>query len=155
MKLLRTFLDHPAALVMAVLLGWGLSEYAMVMTGKHLSWEMGMACNCLGVVTVNLYTMRNESLDIFKSDRSVIYAVLTGVFYAVADIYFLKLSGNTRLHHLADVSVLAPLCALYVLIPTALGVLIDREPVTTRKVVGVGMAVVAIFLLGHDDDDRR
>ena len=47
-----------------------------------------------GVVTVNLYTMRNEALDIFKPNRWVVYAVLTGVFYAVADIYFLKLSGT-------------------------------------------------------------
>ena len=36
MKLLRTFFDSPVALVVAVLLGWGLSEYAMIMTGKVL-----------------------------------------------------------------------------------------------------------------------
>eukprot|EP01052_Picozoa_sp_SAG31_P013031 SAG31_NODE_774_length_12192_cov_26.736128_8_plen_160_part_00 len=106
-------------------------------------------CSKPGVVTVNLYTMRNEALDIFKPNRWVLYAILTGVFYAVADIYFLRLSGqftsdraadlrrrglifcrsllagSTKLHHLADVSVLAPLCALYILIPTALGVVID------------------------------
>ena len=35
------------------------------------------------------------------------------------------LAGSTKLHHLADVSVLAPLCALYILIPTALGVIVD------------------------------
>ena len=50
---------------------------------------------CTGVVTVNLYTMRNEALDIFTPNRAVMYAILTGVFYAVADIYFLKLSGDS------------------------------------------------------------
>ena len=34
-------------------------------------------------------------------------------------------AGNTSLHHLADVSVLAPLCALYILIPTFMGIAID------------------------------
>jgi hypothetical protein len=34
MKLLGTFFDSPVALVVAVLFGWGLSEYAMIMTGK-------------------------------------------------------------------------------------------------------------------------
>ena len=73
--------------------------------------------------------MRNETLQIFNLDISCVFAILTGVLYSIADIFFLKLSGNTHVGHLADVSVLAPLCALYILIPTILGILLDVSPV--------------------------
>ena len=127
--LLRTALNNPAVMVGAVITCWGLSEYFMIMTGKRLNWQTGLFFNCLGVITVNLYTMRNETLQIFNLDISCVFTILTGVLYSIADIFFLKLSGNTHVGHLADVSVLAPLCALYILIPTILGILLDVSPV--------------------------
>ena len=72
-----------------------MSEYLLVLAGRELNWQTGIFYNCLGVVTINLFTMRSGNVDIFRFDKWVFYAVLTGVLYAIADVYFLKLSGNT------------------------------------------------------------
>jgi hypothetical protein len=156
-------------LVAVVLLGWGLSEYMLVLTGKNLSWTSGMFYNCIGVISFNVgvvayrvYSGDSEKDSGWRVNRWVVFAVLTGLLYAIGDVYFLKLSGSAReneagrdIGHLADASVLAPLCALYILLPTALGVLVDGEPMTKRKAGGVLLALVSIMLLSMEGDEEE
>ena len=148
---LKKAIDNPYVLVVIVLLGWGVSEYLLVLTGRAVNWQTGMFYNCLGVITVNLFTIQSGNIDVFRFDKWVVYAVLTGILYGGADIYFLKLSGNKDISHMADVSVLAPLCALYVLIPTILGLVLDGEPLTKRKLAGIVLATVAILILSFEE----
>lgn len=148
---LKKAFNNPYVLVVIVLLGWGVSEYLLVLTGRAVNWQTGMFYNCLGVITVNLFTIQSGNINVFRFDKWVVYAVLTGVLYGGADLYFLKLSGNKDISHMADVSVLAPLCALYVLIPTILGLVLDGEPLTKRKLAGIVLATVAILILSFEE----
>ena len=132
---------RPFILVGVVLFSWGLSEYLLVLTGKKLNWQSGMFYNCVGVVTFNVASVAMTPVDL-SVDRWVVAATLTGVLYGLGDVFFLKLSGSgeqnleeggQKLGHLADASVLAPLCSLYILIPTGLGVFIDGEQIDKRE----------------------
>ena len=180
---LKKLLIHPYMLVVIVLLGWyvsfnnlvvwlvpsssvsgwlmrsvfvvrrGFSEYFLVLTGRAVNWQTGMFYNCLGVITINLFTFQSGAVDLFRFDRWAGYAVLTGILYGGADLYFLKLSGNKNISHMADVSVLAPLCSLYILIPTLLGIFVDTEPLTKRKGFGILLATLAILLLSFEEQE--
>ena len=52
----------------------GVSEYLLVLAGRELNWQTGIFYNCLGVVTINLFTMRSGNVDIFRFDKWVFYA---------------------------------------------------------------------------------
>jgi hypothetical protein len=52
-----------------------------------------------------------------------------------------------------SVSVAGPVSGLYLTLPAVLGVLLLGEPLTWAKVVGLLMAVAAIYLLGSDGGD--
>ena len=133
----------------------GVSEYLLVLTGRAVNWQTGMFYNCLGVITINFFTIQSGNVDVFRFDRWAGYAVLTGVLYGGADIYFLKLSGNKNISHMADVSILAPLCALYILIPTILGIVVDGEPLTKRKLLGIILATAAILILSFEEQEEE
>ena len=124
-----------------------------MLTGRSVNWQTGMFYNCLGVITINLVTFQSGNVNLFRFDKWVGYAVLTGILYGGADIYFLKLSGNKNISHMADVSILAPLCALYILIPTLLGICVDREPLTKRKGLGIVLATLAILILSFEEQE--
>ena len=131
----------------------GISEYLLVLTGRAVNWQTGMFYNCLGVITINLVTFQSGNVNLFRFDKWAGYGVLTGVLYGVADVYFLKLSGNKNISHMADVSILAPLCALYILIPTLLGIFVDKEPLTKRKGLGIVLATMAILILSFEEEE--
>jgi transporter family protein len=50
-----------------------------------------------------------------------------------------------------SVSVLGPVTALYIIVPAVLGVLLLGESVTLRKVGGILLAMVAIYLLASEE----
>ena len=54
---------------------------------------------------------------------------------------------------LRDGLFLAPLCALYILIPTLLGIFVDKEPLTKRKGFGIVLATLAILLLSFEEQE--
>lgn len=46
-----------------------------------------------------------------------------------------------------DVSLLGPVSSLYILTPVCLGVLVLNEPLSFRKVLGVALALLAMYVL--------
>ncbi|ELR15931.1 uncharacterized protein ACA1_023830 [Acanthamoeba castellanii str. Neff] len=72
-------------------------------------------------------------------------AIFSGVAAALADIAFYQLA---RLG--VSVSVAGPVSGLYLTLPAVLGVLLLGEPLTWAKVVGLLLAMAAIYLLGSD-----
>jgi hypothetical protein len=53
-----------------------------------------------------------------------------------------------------SVSVAGPVSGLYLTLPAVLGVLLLGEPLTLSKVVGLLLAMAAIYLLGSEDDEE-
>ena len=50
-----------------------------------------------------------------------------------------------------DMSTISPLSALYTIIPTAMGILLLHESVTTYKIIGVALSCIAGVLLSTEN----
>ena len=71
-------------------------------------------------------------------------AIAIGAMYVIGNAAFYKLS------QVADVSTLAPIVSLQIMIPIALGIALLGEPVTVRKAFGVLLATASIWLLSTE-----
>jgi len=68
-------------------------------------------------------------------------AALIGVCYIVGNWAFLHMARTE------EISVLAPLAGLSVVVPIVLGLLVLGEPFTMRKLIGILFAMIAMILL--------
>jgi drug/metabolite transporter (DMT)-like permease len=149
-----------------VLLGWGLSEYLMCISGRNLPVSKAMFFNCVGLCLANIFWLDIRSLEVVgaghaHSGSAVSMAMGTGLLYALGDYcFFLLAKGPSHAHSsdttktLTKTSVLAPICGLYVAVPVVLGICLQHEPLTARKCLGVLLALCAIFLLSDEEDDE-
>jgi len=70
---------------------------------------------------------------------------VTAMLFVFSNFAFYRLS-----HAGEEVTILAPLTSLYVLVAVALGVLVWQEPITLRKGLGILLGVVAMILLSWE-----
>ncbi len=73
--------------------------------------------------------------------RGVFYAVLTGILGGVGNVFFLIALQNGK------ASIIVPLTSLAPVVTVLVGVTVMREKVSRYQVAGLGLALVAIFLL--------
>eukprot|EP01043_Picozoa_sp_COSAG02_P007357 COSAG02_NODE_218_length_28570_cov_75.594816_21_plen_210_part_00 len=151
-------LANPLLHFVFVLLGWGLSEYFMVISGKKLSVASSMFYNCVGLTLINLPNYAH--VQAFSSaETGCLMAACTGIFYGIGDLCFFKLAHGPAVatkespDTFSSASVLAPICGLYVVIPVVLGVVIHNEPLTFHKAFGLTLAITSIWLLSEEDDE--
>ncbi len=120
------------------LLMWGLATFSMKVVGERLDPMTIVVFNILGYLALGVFFLSRAS---FGVTRYHILAIAIGSMFVVGNMAFYKLSQTTQ------VTLLAPLTALYVAIPVILGLLMLGESMTLRKGLGVLMAVFAIYLL--------
>lgn len=73
--------------------------------------------------------------------RHAVYVYIAGVFLAVGILAYY------RALELGPVSVVVPIFGMFIVGSAAVGVALFDESVTLRKVLGVGLAVVAVYLV--------
>jgi drug/metabolite transporter (DMT)-like permease len=151
-------LANPLMHFVFVLLGWGLSEYFMVISGKKLSVASSMFYNCVGLTLINLPNYYH--VQPFSSAKAgCLMAAGTGIFYGIGDLCFFKLAHGPAVatkktpDTFSSASVLAPICGLYVVIPVVLGIVVHAEPLTFYKTIALAMAIASIWLLSEEDDE--
>ena len=131
-------------LLLVCFFGWGFAVYLMTHVAKD---DLGIAAilfyNLFGYAAANLFVISNVK---FGWSWSHFLTVLIGVLFVIANFAYYKLSEMG-----GQASVLAPLTALYVVVPVLLGALILKEPLSARKLAGIALAVVAIILLSSED----
>ncbi len=89
---------------------------------------------------VALAAFRNLSCP---SVSGVVVAAVGGLFGGIASLAFF------RALRLADVSVVLPLCNLYMILTVVLAFIFLREPIGIRQVVGIAFGLVAVMLLAR------
>ena len=124
--------------LLACMLMWGLAVFGMNLAGKQLDPMTVAAFNMFGYFLVGAIVFPQASFSLTWHHA---IAVVVGSMFVLGNMAFYKLSPA------GDVSTLAPLTGLYVMIPVVLGLLFLGEPLTLRKGAGAVLAGVAIYLL--------
>jgi drug/metabolite transporter (DMT)-like permease len=122
--------------------GWGLGAFLMAHLGRRLGLGTILVYNLMGYAIAIALLARNASLGWTWNH---LLAVLTAIFFVLANYGFYRLS-----HGGEEVTILAPLSSLYVLVPVGLGVLLWQEPITPRKGLGILLGVLAMILLSWE-----
>lgn len=128
-----------AAGYLAICIGmWGLATFAMKLVGTRLDPITIAAFNMFGYLSVGAFLFPKAS---WGFTRYHLLAAVIGAMFVLANMAFYKLSQTEQ------VSALAPLTALYVMVPVLLGITFLGEPPTVRKLIGVALGLASLYLL--------
>ncbi len=95
----------------------------------------------LVVAAVAVVVGTNQQVTPHLSSSRLPYAVAAGVFLAIGIIAYYRALA------LGPVSVVTPVFGLFLVTSSLLGMAFLSEPVTGRKLLGIGFAVVAVYLV--------
>lgn len=114
--------------------------------GNAIPSDVGalVANTVLVVATLGVIALTDESVTRYASDPKMVYVLGAGVCLAVGILsYYRALS-------MGPVSVVAPVFAMFFVASSLVGVVALDEPMTARKLVGVGLAAVAVVLVAGE-----
>lgn len=121
---------------------WGVSRLFPKLATNHIDPKSALAFEVLGEVIAVLVILAalGFSKPMFHIKGSS-YAILAGLFGG-AGVYWYLLAADR-----GNVSQLVGITALYPVITVMLGVLVLNEPLTAKQVAGVGLAVLAVWMV--------
>ena len=122
--------------------GWGVGAFLMAHLGRTLGMGTILVCNLIGYAVAIALLARNVSLGWTWNH---LLAVVTAILFVLANFAYYRLSRVGE-----EVTILAPLSSLYVLVAVVLGVLLWHEPITLRKGLGILLGVLALILLSGE-----
>lgn len=73
--------------------------------------------------------------------RGILFSVLTGIAGTVGTLFMLMAVSKGK------VSIVIPLTALYPVVTVLLAVLTLKEPLTPKQVLGLGLSLIALYLI--------
>ena len=123
-----------------VFVTWGTATYLLKFVGMRLDHSSGALGIVIGYVITGLLPGAGGGGKLGMS-WGYVGAFATGACYIIGNWAFM------RLGRLEDVSVIAPITSLSVLIPILLGLILLGEPMTLRKGIGIFLALIATVLL--------
>lgn len=98
----------------------------------------------LVVATLGVIAATNQDVVDHLGDPRMRYVLAAGLCLSVGIIAYYRALSVGR------VSVVAPVFAMFFVVSSAVGVVVLDEPVTARKLLGVGFAVVAVILVAGE-----
>jgi transporter family protein len=130
------------SLLTVVLWGaWGLQS--KIISDRMSPW-MNQVLFPLGLIPAVLWALRSKNVRRVTAEprEGIWYAFLTGVLGGSGNIaFFLALASGGK------ASIVVPLVGLAPLVTVALALVILKESLTKAQVVGLGFALVSIYLL--------
>ena len=105
---------------------------------------LAIACVITMITVVSITLVRGDLQSVSAKDftsSSAWYAYATGIALTVA------VMSLFRALSLGPASIVVPIYGMFIVGGAVLGILFLHEPLTARKVAGIGVAVISIFLL--------
>ena len=134
--------------VMVVVL-WGLWGLALKYASLNLEWQYVYVASALGAflayATVTLTLTLTGRLSHVSDYKSLGIALLGGLIGALGGLMLIIAL------RLAEASIVVPLTSIYPAVTVALSIALLGESVTTRKIAGVILAIIAVILLSTSD----
>lgn len=127
-----------------VIVGWGIWVFFHKMGVVKLGMKQALLWACIGTVVVNLIVIcvllftGTAELKFAAGCKWILAAALTSMIAFLAWLWGLK--G-------ANISTFAALCGLYPLVSAIMGVVFLKEKLTVTGVLGIILAVAAVFFL--------
>ena len=134
--------------VMVVVL-WGLWGLALKYASLNLEWQYVYVASALGAflayATITLALTLTGKLSHVSDYKSLGIALLGGLMGALGGLMLIIAL------RLAEASIVVPLTSIYPAVTVALSIALLGESVTTRKIAGVILAIIAVILLSTSD----
>ena len=128
---------------MLTILLWGVWGAISKAVSNEVDAYTNQMLFTVGLIPLSLLVLRSRRLSGGNNRRhGIFYAFLTGILGGTGNIAFfhsLSLGGKA--------SIVVPMTALSPLVTVLLGLVVLRERMTLTQGVGVGVALVAIYLL--------
>lgn len=123
------------------LLSWGFFGFFPKLSMRYMQPESAIIYEALGglamaVIALYLVKFRPE-----VHPKGILYAALTGFAGVVGVLFYM------RAVTMKNVSVVAPLTAVYPLVTILLAWVLLHESLTWRQVIGMALAAVAVWLI--------
>jgi drug/metabolite transporter (DMT)-like permease len=120
---------------------WGAAAVLMKVTAGGIGPVSSVVGNTLGYLLIGAFLLPRAQLSLNWTTAA---AVLTGLLFPIGNFFFYKLTQT------GEVSRFAPVTALYVIVPILCGVWLFGESMSSRRVIGVVLALAALWLLNSD-----
>jgi len=117
-------------------------------SGRFSSYFVLMIASAMVVVTSTIIAILRGDIKTFSRDNlgsvDAIFAIGAGVALVIAVVfYFLALSEGPT-------SIVVPIYGMFIVGGAVLGLVFLHEPITLRKIVGILLAAVSVYLIaGH------
>lgn len=135
----------PTWLILSLLtiLLWGVWGAISKVVSNDLDAYMNQVLFTLGLIPLMLFVSRSRRLSGGTNrKRGIFYAFITGILGGTGNIAFFK-----ALTVGGQASVVVPMTAMSPLVTVLMALGILREKLSTSQKIGLGMALVAIYLL--------
>ena len=127
-----------ALLLVACMCAWGLAVFLMKIAGQKLGPYTCSVFALPGYVLVGLLISPRADYHLTVYHGA---ALGIGALYMLGNMAFYKLCGTQ------DLTALAPITNLSIVIPILLGWMLLGEPISLRRVLGIVLALAAVVLL--------
>jgi bacterial/archaeal transporter family protein len=128
------------AWIAVLLVTWGTANFLLKIVGTRLDHFSGVLAIVAGyVVAGTIFATAGGGRLAFTWAHAT--AALIGALYIIGNWAFLRLSKTE------EITTLAPIGNLAVVLTILLGFVVLHEPLTVKKLVGILFAIIAVILL--------
>jgi len=123
------------------LFSFGLWGFFTKLSVDHIDSKTALVYQTLGVMIISLITLCTMSFKVTANAKGVSFGVLTGLAYGVGCLFYFLAASKGKITNVVT------LTSLYPMITILLSFLILKEQINLKQVIGVGFALLAIFLM--------
>jgi transporter family protein len=127
--------------ILGCIAAWGAAAVLMKVTATNVGPFTSVVGNAMGSLAIAALLLPRAQLAV---TWPVGAAVLVGMLFPLGNFLFYKLTQT------GDVSRYAPTTALYIIVPIVCGVWLLGEPLSSRKILGIALALAALWLLNSE-----
>jgi bacterial/archaeal transporter family protein len=123
------------------LLSFGLWGFFTKLAVVHIDSKSALIYQTLGVLIIGIFAFFSMNFKLEADAKGISYAVLTGITYGLGCLFYFVAASRGK------IITVVTLTALYPLITILLAYLLLKEGVTLKQVIGIILALGAIFLM--------
>lgn len=131
--------------IIMALVTWGFYGFFPKLVVKFMTPQSAIIYEVLGGLVVGLFSLYLIKFQPEANPWGILYAFLTGAAAIIGGFFYLKAATTN------SISIVAPLTALYPIVTIMLAFVFLHEQLTWRQLLGIGLSIIAIWLIAGGD----